>query len=53
MMGGCLPDQPAFQKSKMRVVGNLKILEISGTTFFLLGFILCLKRHFDHIIDLT
>ena len=52
MMGGCLPDQPAFQKSKMRVVGKLKnSRDIRDNVFFVGVHPMLKKRHFDHIIN--
>ena len=52
MMGGCLPDQPAFQKSKMRVVGKLKnSRDIRDNVVFVGVHPMLKKRHFDHIIN--
>lgn len=52
MMGGCLPDQPAFQKSKIKIIGNLKnSRDIRDNVFFIGVHPKLKKKHFDHVIN--
>lgn len=37
MMGGCLPDQPAFKNSKLKTIGNLKNSRIIRDRCFFIG----------------
>ena len=52
MMGGCLPDQPAFQNSKIKIIGSLKnSRDIRDNVFFIGIHPKLNKKHFDHVIN--
>ena len=52
MMGGCLPDQPAFKKNAIRVIGKLKNSRIIRDDVFFVGVHPKLKtKDFDYIIN--
>ncbi len=50
IMGGCLPDQPAFKKLNHKIVGNLKISRSVKNNAFFIGIHSALsKKDLDHI----
>tara|TARA_X000000368_G_C22435985_1_gene452603 strand:- start:12 stop:494 length:483 start_codon:yes stop_codon:yes gene_type:complete len=50
IMGGCLPDQPAFHKQTHRISGNLNTSRLVKNNAFFIGVHAALeKEHFDKI----